>query len=409
MVSVIHQTCEPLPYPVGGLIRVTPSQASLLPQIVRRAPKGSTIVLADGLYRIQGQNETERRLVFRTPGVTLRGASGDASKVILDGAYVTQEMIYIEASNITIAHLTVTHAVDHLIHIAAPETLNGTISHHRIYDVRFVDGGEQFLKVNANKRRTGWIDDGEVSCSTFVMTADGRQQVEKRFTGCYTGGIDTHGTARWHIHHNLFQGIFCDNGKIAEHAIHLWKGARDTLVENNVIVDCARGIGLGLIFEGEARRYPDKPCPEAKGHVGHYGGVVRNNIIFASTPFYDTGIELDQTCGGQVYHNTVWSTPEAKVFASIDYRFPNTQVEITNNIVRNISRRDNGKAALESNITNAPASLFRSVDPATLDLRLSDKARQAIDKAKTMPDTGLDIDSQPRPRGNGPDIGADER
>lgn len=409
MVQAIHQTCEPLPYPATGVIRVTPAQASTLPRIVAQAPAGSTILLEDGLYRFSGEGESERRLNFRRAGVTIRGASGDASKVILDGEYITKEMLYIEASEITVAHLTLTHAVDHLIHIAPPSGLNGTLRKHKIYDVRFVDGGEQFLKVNANSARTGWIDDGEVSCSSFVLTEAGRRQVEHRFTGCYTGGIDTHGTARWHVHNNLFQGIFCDNGKVAEHAIHLWKGARDSLVENNVIVDCARGIGLGLIVEGEARRFEDSPCPEAEGHVGHFGGVVRNNIVYATTPYYDTGIELDQVCGGEVYHNTVWSSPEAKAFASIDYRFPNTRVTIRNNIVNKISRRDGGQATIDHNIVAPDPAIFRSVDPATVDLRLSDQGQVAVDKGIPIEASGLDIDSQARPRGQGPDIGADER
>ena len=66
-------------------------------------------------------------------------------------------------------------------------------------------------------------------------------------------------------------------------AFTLWRGCRDTLVERNVLKENARGIGFGLATSGEARTYPDNPCPDAAGgYVDHYGGIIRNNFVFAS-------------------------------------------------------------------------------------------------------------------------------
>ena len=82
---------------------------------------------------------------------------------------------------------------------------------------------------------------------------------------------------------------------------------------------------------------------------------------------------------------------------------------IRNNIVNKISRRDGGQATIDHNIVAPDPAIFRSVDPATVDLRLSDQGQVAVDKGIPIEASGLDIDSQARPRGQGPDIGADER
>jgi hypothetical protein len=68
----------------------------------------------------------------------------------------------------------------------------------------------------------------------------------------YTGGIDAHQARDWVVRANRFTGIYCEDGEVAEHAIHFWTGSRDTLIENNVIVNCSRGIGLGLVQSGAA-------------------------------------------------------------------------------------------------------------------------------------------------------------
>lgn len=395
--------CAPLPPVPHDAIVVTPDRAGELAQIVRDAPAGATIALADGIYATSASGEANRRLVFRRPGVTLRSVSGDASRVILDGEYVTNELLYVAASDVTIAQVTLLRAVHHLAHVTSESA--APVTGVRFTGVRFVDSGEQQLKINPGTS-DGWIDEGTIECSSFTLTDEGRPHVSRTGGGCYTGGIDAHAARGWIVRHNTFTGIYCAGEGLAEHAIHFWRSSRDTLVENNLVVDCARGIGFGLDDAMERRAYPDDPYPGVRP-IAHFDGVIRNNVIFARIPYYDTGIELHYARGARVIHNTVVSTEEATgFFSSIDYRFPTTEVLLANNLTRRITERDGGNATRMANLENAPLDLF--VDALGLDFHLAEGAAAAIDRGVVLDDAGLDMDGEPRDDG-APDLGADER
>ena len=396
-------TCAPLAPATGEIIAITPDRADELPQIVRDAVAGSTIVLSPGTYRIAAEGEANRRLQFHRPGVTLRSSTDDAADVILDGEYRTNELIFIDADDVTIAHITLTHAVDHGIHVSAPGAV--IVTGTRLYGLRMVDHGEQFVKVNPNGERTGFVDEGELACSSFLLTDAGRPMIERSPGGCYTGGIDAHGSRDWVVRDNRFEDIYCAGEGLSEHAIHFWSASRDTLVERNVILGCARGVGLGLVEAGRTRDYADDPYPDFSGYIGHYGGVVRSNVIYADHPYYDTGIELAQARGARVIHNTVVSGDGATGrYSSIDYRFSSTDAEIRNNLVRRITQRNDAMGNVMDNLEMAPLSLF--VSPETGDLHLRSDAAAAIDQGVVLEDPGLDLDGEPRDAS--PDLGADE-
>jgi hypothetical protein len=160
------------------------------------------------------------------------------------------------------------------------------------------------------------------------------------------------------------------------------------------------------VESGDSRDYPDDPYPGV-GYVGHYDGMIRNNVVFADIDYHDTGIELAQAHGVRVYHNTVVSEGGRMFFSSIDYRFPNTDADIRNNLTRRITRRNGASAQLDANLEDTPMSYF--VEPAAGDFHLTDEASGAIDSGVPLDDAGLDIDGQPRTRGATPDLGADER
>jgi hypothetical protein len=107
-----------------------------------------------------------------------------------------------------------------------------------------------------------------------------------------------------------------------------------------------------------------------------------------------------------VYHNTVYAGPRAAgYFSSLDYRFPNTTVDIRNNLVTRITARDGAAARLLRNVQSVPAAWFRN--PARLDFHLRRSAAGAIDRGLAVRGAGLDIDGRPHRIGP-PDLGADE-
>lgn len=390
--------CAPSPIPAGNTITLGPSDSARLPGVVQNASAGTVILLRDGTYRL-----TSAALIFRNPRLTLRSASGDARKVVLDGGYKTNEIFMIAASGTTIADITITHAVDHLVHLVPPA--RNTIQNIRLTGLRLIDAGEQFVKANPDAGRTAFVDDATVECSVFEMTDEGRTHVETLGgTSCYTGGIDVHGGRGWKVRHNRFEGLFCRTGFMSEHAVHFWRESRDTLVENNLIINCARGIGFGLGQSGPAtRRWDD--IQGVTGYVGHQGGMIRNNIIVADIPEYDTGIGLEQARGARVIHNTVFAAPgTSKAFSSIDARFANTSAEIHNNLVNNITLRENPAVTASHNLEQVTARDFAGA--ARMDFHLRAGSR-AIDAGITVEDAGLDMDGEAR--GARPDVGADEK
>ena len=379
------------------MIDVSPAQAGRLADIVAGAPAGATIRLADGTYSVG-------TITMRRPGVTLRSASGNPSRVVLDARYGPSALIHPFANDLTVAELTLTHARDHLVH-AYPAASGPDLRGLRLYRVRMVDSGEQFLKVNSNAARSAWVDSGTVACSHFLMTPAGRTNIERGF-GCYTGGIDVHSGRGWRVRDSTFEGIYCEDGELAEHAIHFWKGARATVVENNVIENCARAIGFGLGDSGEGRPWADDPYPGV-GYIGHYDGVIRGNSVLADISQYDTAIELAQARGTRVLHNTVVETARAtSSFSSLDYRWPNTRVEVANNLTRRITARDGGQAALSHNLESFPHAWL--VDPLRADFHLRPGQNGARDRGVAVVGAGLDIDGRTRGYGLAPDIGADE-
>ena len=275
----IGAVCPPLPLE-GNIVNVT--DVSQLESAVNGASAGDTILLADGLYNLDGVY-----LRVDAPNVSLRSASRNREAVVLDGNYITTEIIQVVASSVTVADLTLREAYYHPIHVS---TEGGPVTDTLIYNVHIIDPGQQAIKINPHAAKVYFPDDGEIACSHIELTDAGRAQVWAINGSCYTGGVDAHQAQGWTIRDNLIEGFWCPGDatgcwwyNLSEHAIHLWRGCRDTVVERNVLRDNARGVGFGLGADGSARTYPDDPCPGApSGYVEHYGGVIRNNFVFAS-------------------------------------------------------------------------------------------------------------------------------
>lgn len=401
--------------PAGpGMVRVGEATRTLR-DVVRGASTGDTILLADGTYTFPpGGGGAFTGLYFTTPGITLRSASGDASAVIIDSAYSdhgnSSAPITVAAADTVLADFTVQRSVYHLIHFWA----DGDSA--TVHNVTMIDGGQQFVKASpgGNER----VDEVEISCSRFLMTDAGRDNVwgygsTSGNTTCYTGGIDTHDSRDWHVHDNYFEGIYCTpdgvqrpahgvnpetrggetyTGGLSEHAIHMWDSESGSghLIERNHIVNCARGIGLGF-------------------NVDTYGTIIRNNMIFSEFPGsreHDVGISVERAHDTSVVNNTVFFSSDSAYSSTIEYRYASTNnVDIRNNLTSHrIRMRNDAVAELSGNITDARAEWF--VDAAAGDLHLASCAIEDVVDAGDGDAVTDDFDGAVR--SGATDIGADE-
>jgi hypothetical protein len=375
-----------------------------LQSIISGLNPNDTVLFENGIYNLNGSY-----LWVSAPGATLRGKSGNPADVIIDGNYTGTELITVSAPDVTVAEMTITKAFTHPIHITANSA--GDISGTLIYRVHIIDPREQGIKINPDTSGH-FADSGTIACSTIELTDAGRPHINPASGGCYTGGIDAHQARDWTIRDNTITGFYCSTG-LSEHAIHLWRGGRDTLVERNTLINNARGIGFGLADSGDARTYSDNPCPEAgSAYVDHYGGIIRNNTIFANsqnlfdTPDgFDCGICLWSACKPKVIHNTVVST--GANFSSIEWRFAGAQgVEITNNIATHpIMEREDANGTTAGNIEQASLSLF--INGADGDLHPADGS-DAIDSGVAVAPGLCDNDKDLNARDSTPDAGAYE-
>ena len=137
-VNAESDSCPPLTAPTGLIVNV--STVSELVDAVNQAEPATTILVADGIYNLNGAY-----LRIDVPGVVLRSASGNRETVVLDGNYDTTEIIQIVASGVTVADLTLREAFYHPIHIMSSESLStdSTI----LYNLHIIDPGEQAVKI----------------------------------------------------------------------------------------------------------------------------------------------------------------------------------------------------------------------------------------------------------------------
>lgn len=384
-----------------------------LRQVVSNASSGDTILLADGTYTFaEAGAGSYTGLYFTTANLTMRGQSGDPTAVILDSNYADHgaetAAITLAASGVVLADFTVKRSIFHLIHFWS----DGDAA--LVHNVHLVDGGQQFVKASGTD-----IDDVEISCSRFVMTAAGRDNVwgygaTDGGTRCYTGGIDTHNSRDWWVHDTYYDGIYCNaggvqrpahgkkgelrdyqtyTGGLAEHAIHMWDSPQGHghVLERNHIVNCARGIGLGLVSDV-------------------YDTTIRNNMVFsehAGSSEHDVGIIVERAHNSLVNNNTVFFSSGSAYPNAIEYRWSSTSgLEVQNNLANQLIRsRDGATATTSNNIDDAQAAWFEN--SAGGDLHLGSCSNSTVVGAGTVLGSVTDdIDQDQRTASN--DIGADQ-
>lgn len=280
------------------------------------------IKLAEGVYK------TEQSLIIRGNGITLSSVSGNRNQVIITGLGMRQtrdvnNLIRVSGNHFTLDGITLQNAGNHLIQIAGEQNADYPILRNCVLK----DGYEQLFKVSYNRKTQVSSDYGLIENCVFSYSAGIGPQY-------YIGGIDVHGGHNWIVRNNVFKGIASPESKIAEHAIHFWNNTKDTLIEDNIIINCDRGIGFGMT---------NRPS---------FGGIIRNNIIVHNAshhPNADVGIVLEESPYTQVLNNKIYlshSYPN-----SIEYRFSSTiNVLIQGNLTnRPIRKRDGAQAKIIGN------------------------------------------------------------
>jgi hypothetical protein len=380
----LQRACNapPLPSPSGTVVTV--STESALQAAVNSITSGTTILVQPGTYNLTSTLWLNRNV----ENVAIRGSTNSCDDVLLIGRGMSNASygnvphgIWIgNARNVLVANLTIRDVYYHPIQLDP----NAGAQAPRIYNVRLVDAGEQFVKSSARTSGASGVNNGIVEYSIMEYTTTARSN--------YTNGVDVHQGASWIVRHNLFRNIRAPAGQLAGPAVLMWNGSRDSIIENNLFLNVQYGIALGL--NGS----------KADDHVG---GIVRNNFFHRNgSQSGDVGITINNSANTKVLHNTV--IVSGTYSNGIEYRFPaTTGVEIRYNLMdAGVQQRDGATGTVSNNVTHAQPSWF--VNAAAGDLHLVAIATAAIDKAAAHPSVPTDYDAETRPQGTVPDIGADE-
>jgi hypothetical protein len=360
--------CPPLPPPTEPIVTV--STESQLREQAYSAGSGTTILVEPGVYYMQDFVHVVHE------GITIRGATGQRGDVILDmGGMATGHFgILIEADDVTIADLTIREASDHGVSIQG-------VDRPTLYNLHILDTGDQLVKVNPLGDGS---EDGLLACSRLEYTTTAPDE--------YTNGISAHDAHRWVVRDNEWFRIRTP-GNTPVPTILFWSGSTDTVVERNLLVDCFQGISFGNSSHGSG---------------DHFGGIVRNNMIYASLP-HDVVIEMVHAEGWLVAHNTaLLRNPVPDLGWGMEARFSDSQGVFAYNLT-NLDiwpGRDGAQATLTGNLTDAEAGWF--VGAETGDLHLVGTATRAIDQAVPLDEVTDDFDGDARPFGPASDVGADE-
>ncbi len=194
----------PLPPPAGEVIRA--ANIEELHAATQRVAPGGTILLADGVYRVT------RPVILATDRVTLRSASGQRSRVVLDGGGTLGELLTVRAcTGATIADLTVQNVRWNGIKLDTDKNVQrATIRNCILHNIwqRAIKG----VKVPEAHRETTRPRDCLIEYC--LLTNDRAKRFEddpadtpSTFGGNYIGGIDAMYATGWTIRDNVFVGI----------------------------------------------------------------------------------------------------------------------------------------------------------------------------------------------------------
>ena len=363
--------CPPLDPPTGPTVTV--STVAELENAVNNATSGDTILVAAGTYYLSNA------IWVVNDGVTIRGATGNRDDVVLDGGgmltWSNTHVIAINADDVTVADLTIRNGDEHGISVQGSDRPT-------LYNLHILNTGYQLVKVNPVGDGS---EDGLLACSRLEYTTTSPED--------YTNGISAHDAHRWTVRDNEWYRIRTPGNEPVP-TILFWSGSSDTVVERNLLVDCYQGISFG--------NSSDDDIPS------HTGGIVRNNMIYASL-LHDVVVEMVYATDWLVVHNTaLLLNPVQYLTNGMEARYSESQGAFAYNLTNMaiLPNRDGAQGTLTGNVVSAQAEWF--VDAGAADLHLAALATEAIDQAAALSQVTDDFDGDARPQGAAPDVGADE-
>jgi hypothetical protein len=373
------------PLPIEGRV-VEVRTVRQLRDAVTGARNGDTIMIADGVYRLDGFLE----LAGRT-GVTIRGASGDTAKVELRGIgwddTDRDNILRIQGcAKATVAYLTFAECHAYGIKLEQLPYQGRQLAGIDIYACNFRNIGTRAIKgtggggdvVNGGSIRYCNFENTNIPPKTWL------------FDGDYITAIDLMRLKDWVIADNYFHDIRGANGG-GRGAIFVWVESANVISERNVIVDCDRSIAYGN----------PSGSTEGPSNPHNVGGIIRNNFIVAGA---DTGVEISWARGVKVYHNTILTPDDSG--PAIHYHWNEiSHLDIANNLVRGRIWGDKGGVVQHGNLTaGIRDAWFRNAREG--DLHLMGPGAAAVAHVARLADCPEDFDRQGRRERT--NIGADQ-
>lgn len=374
----------PLPRSKGPIIEVSDVQQLIL--ALRKAEPGQTILLADGHYMMP------RYILISTDNVTLRSASGDRKRVIIDGAESRHgELLGISACcGVTIADLTIQNIKWNGFKINSQTNVQKlTIYNCIIHNIW--QRGIKGVKVPKENREAVRPKDCRIQYCLFYNDRPKRLSDDARdiAEGNYIAGIDVMYATNWIISDNVFVGI---QGRTYEGrgAVFIWHDSQDCVIERNIIIDCDVGLQLGNPHRDSETIYHCVRC------------IARNNFI---TRAPEAGIVTVYTKDCKVLNNTIHD-PESRLGRLLRTVFTNDGLIIANNLLSGprIRNESKSKVTFLNNIIKDFTDAF--VGPDYGNLHLKKAVIEAVDKGTPLAEVKEDFDGDIRV--TRPDIGADE-
>ncbi len=355
--GAMQQSIPALPAPTGTVVNV--STAAQLLSAVQNLHSNTTIMIAAGHYDVSSAN---LGVAFMDVGggssisnVSIRGATGNAADVVLDGGGMTNNgstaPFIFEVDNASTV-LFGDFSMGDVYFSALQLDSGGGCQNVTVHDCVLFDTGEQLIKgnptLNGSSVATNGVNNSVVEYCQFKYTTAAPPCPE--FSNqTYTNAIDIHHGANWIVRCNTFVNIQGASGNgPAGPTILFWNLSTNPLVERNWFFNCDRGIFYGLGQNANGR-----DCT---------GGIIRNNMIMLNDSGYsDAEIGIWDCPNTQVYSNTCVNSQYQN---SIEYRFStSTGVVIENNLCDlAINSRDGATGTSEEQPQRHPAGIVVRVN-----------------------------------------------